>query len=565
MEYVFYRSFITVMPPHGESGRYMSSEPKQETVDVCVYGATSGGITAAIAAARNGRNVVLIEPSQHLGGMTSGGLGWTDYGIKESVGGLSGEFYRRIANYYSKAGIDGMDQGAGWSHEPHVAEAILNDWLTEYAIRVIFAHRVSAVKKNETRIVSATFDFAPPDHRGAPAALAQTPQALHITAPMWIDATYEGDLLAMAGVSFTTHRDGLDDHQESVAGVRYKTITERDATLAIDPFVKRGEPASGLLPLVEAGGEEADGARHAAIQAYCFRLCLAQTNCRPVEPPPSYHPAHYELLGRWFEACNAAGIVLPPSDLYHARAGQPWIAPRPLKISPLPRGKSDVNNGAPVSIDHVGGGSTAYPLASWAERQQIWHEHEDYTRGLLYFLRTDLRIAADLRHEIGSWGLPLDEFKDTGNWPHQLYVRECRRMVGPYVMTQHDAENPVPLADSIGLGSYSLDSHQCRRVAHSGQLALEGGFLHRIKGAYPIPYRAITPKAEECSNLLVIFCVSSTHAAYSSLRMEPVLMILGESAAFAACLALDTGISVQEVDVRTLTQRLREAGQVLEV
>jgi hypothetical protein len=543
----------------------MPSTAQPESVQICIYGATPGGITAAIAAARDGRSVVVVEPGQHLGGMTSGGLGWTDHGVKESIGGLSREFYRRVARHYAASGPGGMDQGDGWSHEPHVAEAIFRDWLREHGVRVVFAHRLSRVERDGARIVAASFDFAPPDHRGAPAPQPQVAEALRVAAGMWIDATYEGDLMALAGVSSATRREGRDEHGESMAGVRRKPVSERGTTLDIDPFVERGRPASGLLPLVEADGDEPDGAPHEAIQAYCFRLCLAQGGSRPVAPPPAYDPARYELLGRYFEACGAAGIALPPGDLYHPAPGRGWVAPRPLKISPLPRGKSDVNNGAPISIDHVGGGSTSYPRASWAERHRIWVGHEDYTRGLLCFLRSDGRIPADLRAEIATWGLPCDEFQDTGGWPHQLYVRECRRMVGRHVMTQHDAERPAPCVDSIGLGSYPLDSHLCRRVAQGGRLALEGGFMHRITGAYPIPYRAITPKAGECANLLVVFCVSATHVAYSSLRMEPVLMILGESAAIAAGLALDGDTGVQDVDPHRLAGHLRELGQVLAV
>lgn len=536
-------------------------------VDVCVYGGTSGGVVAAVAAARQGRSVVLVEPGRHLGGMTSGGLGLTDTKGTETVGGLAGAFYGRIGAQYRASGPQpngpagpAHHAGEGWTHEPHVAEQVLRDWLDEHQVPVLWECRIAGLVKQGARIRTIRLDQAPPDERGAPIATPEEPEYAEIEAAMFIDASYEGDLLAKAGVSYTTDREGKDRYNESLAGIRRSRPRHE-----IDAFVQPGRPESGLLPLLQPGdGGGPEGAASAAVQAYTFRLCLVQNigpnqnNWLPIEPPNDYDPARYELFARIVEAEHATEPLTIPGALYHWPP--PYREPRLFKISSLPGGKTDVNQ-----LDLVGY-SHDYPEGDWATRARVWRAHQDYQRGLLHFFGTSERVPEAVRIEVAKWGLPKDEFKDTGGWPHQLYIRESRRMLGATVMTQRDCEAPAAvLNDAIGMGTYSLDSHVCQRLARGGKVVNEGGFYQRIPGPYPIPYRAITPHASECENLLVIFCLSSSHAAYSSLRMEPVLMILGESAALAACQALEEDRSVQNINVARLTTRLREAGQVLQV
>ena len=537
--------------------------------DICVYGATSGGVTAAIAAAKQGRSVVLIEPSRHLGGMTSGGLGWTDYGKVESIGGLSREFFQRVTEWYRAAELptDQWKQGVGLTHEPHVAETIFKNWLAEYHVEVVYEHRVATAHKDGSRLRTIVLDHAPPDDRGAPAALAANPAALQIEAAMWIDASYEGDVMAAANVSYQTSREAAKDHGESVAGVIYNhhedlqgrligTPSLEGATYDIDPYHIAGDPQSGLLPWLTDETPPSAGEASSAMQAYNFRLCLTDDpqNRVPIEAP-HYDPLQYEVLGRYLELLERRGTPLTP-DRFH----QNWHV---LKISPLPNRKSDVNNAGPFSTD-LTGGSHGYPEGDWATRAQIWHAHEDYQRGFHVFLSTDERVPSAVREETQRWGLCRDEFTDTGHWPFQLYVRESRRLKGNSLMTQHHCEGEKAVTDSVGMGSYSLDSHSCQRFAYNGTIVKEGGYIHRIKKPYGISFGALLPRESECENLAVIFCLSSTHAAYSSLRMEPVLMILGQSAAIAACQALDSNRSLQTLNVPSLQKSLRDLGQVLE-
>ena len=532
---------------------------KSMNVDLCVYGGTSGGVVAAIAARQQGRTVVLIEPGRHLGGMSSGGLGLTDHGWPDAIGGFSREFYQRIAEHYrlSKTSDSEHVQGIGWTHEPHVAEDIFNDWVKAYSVNVVFDHRLANVVVTEGVIRSIILDYAPSDERGAPASKALKIDALHVNALMFIDASYEGDLMAGANIHYTTRRESREQYDESLAGCR-----SRSYSVMIDPYVQPGHPQSGLLPLVQANSEAFNGAASNEIQAYNFRLCMSQTNMHVVTPPLNYDPWTYELFGREIKTYIEMGKPLLPHQFYHPPAGQPWIHPRMLKMSPLPNGKNDVNNSDEGTTDFIGGGSTLYPEADWALRAKIWHNHEDYIRGLLYFLRTDKRVLPETRDEVAKWGLPNDEFTDTNGWPHQLYIRESRRMLGAHVMIQADCESPT-IQDSIGLGSYPLDSHNCQRLACDDRIFYEGSFFSEVPIPYPISYRSICPCYEECRNLLVICCLSSSHVAYSSMRMEPVIMILGQSAAIAACQAIEQQVSVQHIDINSLQSRLRSAGQIL--
>jgi len=536
-----------------------------------VYAATSGGVIAAVRLAMLGRSVVVIEPSRHVGGMTTGGLGWIDFGRADSIGGLTRRYFDAIRAHYTH---NGVLEGNGWAVEPHVAEELFEKWIAEHKIEVIREARIASVKMDRRRIASITLDKALVDSRGAPAKIAAEPDFLTIAAAMFIDCSYEGDLMAKAGVRYRTDREARDEHNESLAGVCFNPTDSsgafgytdpqfpvRSAT-KIDPYRNPADPSSGVLPLISTADCPPAGTRHPAIQAYNFRLCLTQDNPIPIAAPSDYDPSRYELVHRYIKSLEIAGEPLWPGDIYEGfgherRHGHARL----LKITKLVRGKTDVNNAGSISMDYVTGGSERYAEATWAERAQLWHAHEDYQRGFLYFLRTDARLPEWLRNDVASWGLPRDEFKDTGGWPTQLYIREARRMVGVFVIKQGDCEKPAQREESIGLGAYSLDSHLCQRLVRDGRVVNEGGFFHRINSPYPIPYSVITPREQECENLLVTFCVSSTHAAFASFRMEPPFMILCESAAFATDAALRKGSAVQGIDPQALARTLKDAGQ----
>ena len=544
------------------------------SVDVCIYGGTSGGVMAAVALAKLGRSVVLVEPTRHVGGMTTGGISYVDYGRADSIGGLTKRYFDEVRAHYTK---DGVTEGNGWSVEPKVAEAVFEKWLATHQIAVVRETRLASVKKEGRRIRSITLDRAPVDRRGAPSPTATERNVLTITAAVFMDCSYEGDLLAQAGVRFRTDRESREEYGENLAGVTYLAPDSNGmfgladekrppkALLNLDPYVRPGDPASGLLPLVApARPTLPKGSRHAVFQAYNFRLCLTNNDPIPIAAPTNYDPRRYELVYRYIAALEKVD-PLWKGDLYwgYGHKRERHEHPRLLKITELLRGKADLNNAGVISMDYVTGGAERYPTGTWAERAQLWHAHEDYQRGFLYYLRTEERLPDWLRREVALWGLPNDEFLDTGGWPTQLYVRQGRRMVGNYVISQKDCDQPTERTDSVGLGSYSLDSHLCQRLVQNGVVINEGGFFHKIQKSYPIPYAVVTPRSEECENLLVTFCVSSTHAAFASFRMEPPFMILSESAAFAADEALRQGTSVQAVNVNKLRDRLREAGQTV--
>jgi hypothetical protein len=536
------------------------AESRAAKVDVCVYGGTSGGVVAAVALAKLGRSVVLIEPTKHLGGMTSGGLGWIDYARSEDmVGGLARQWIEDMKKIYADAGIDTKKIGnAGWVCEPHVAEQLFNKWVAQHKVNVIREARLSNVSKDGQRLKSITLDKAGVDGRGAPLPEATDPGFLIVGAGIFIDCSYEGDLIGRVATC-RGDREGRDEYNESAAGLRFQDTTEFGEKLTgLDPYVKPGDPSSGLIPLVSDAALGPNGSRSPVLQAYNFRLCLVKDNPIPIEAPADYDPKQFEVLARQLASVEKSGKPIKPEDFHKSPE-------RLLKMSKIPRGKTDVNNAGAVSMDFVNGGSEKYATATWAERNKLWRSHEDYQRGMLYFLRTDKRVADDVRAEVAKWGLPRDEFKDTRGWPFQLYVRECRRLVGQYVMKQSDCEHPPgTLGDSVGLGVYSLDSHVCQRVVKDGRVIHEGGFLLRIPGPYPIAYRALIPKADDCENVMATFCVSATHVSFASIRMEPQLMVLSESAAHAAHLALKDNKSVQEIDVNKLRKVLLEAKQVLE-
>jgi hypothetical protein len=494
--------------------------------DVVVYGGTAGGVIAAVSAAREGLSVALLEPGGQLGGMTSGGLGRTDHGRKETIGGYSLEFYQRTGKKYGEP--------VTWYFEPHVAELVLQEMVAEVKVRVLFDHRLreeGGVRKRKGRITELFCDNG---------------QAF--TAKVFIDATYEGDLMAWAKQSYAIGREPSSQYGESLAGVR-----PRDPKHQFD-FPVAGhanEKKTVLLPEIQSGPRGEIGAGDRKVQAYNFRMCLTRNpnNQIPFPRPKGYTPSRYALLSRYLD--GLAKHLKRPVEMKDI-----------LGVAELPNGKTDVNNRGAFSTDYIGG-SWAYPEANYQTRVEIWQQHIDYTAGLLYFLANDELVPEALRKEIASWGLAADEFAATNQWPHQLYVREARRMTGDFIMTQKDIQGELTKADSIGMGSYNSDSHNVQRyLAADGTVQNEGNMEVPVK-PYEIPYRILLPKKKTVTNLLVSVCVSSSHVAYSTLRMEPVFMIMGHAAGVAARIAIDRNLPVQDVPADVLRERLRAQGAVL--
>jgi hypothetical protein len=529
------------------------SEAQEEAYDIVVYGGTSAAVTAAVQARQMGKSVVLVSPDKHLGGLSSGGLGWTDSGKKEMVGGLARQFYHRIWLHYQQPnawtwqkkeaygnrgqGTAAIDAGQRtmWIFEPHVAEATFDAWIEERNIPVFrneWLDREHGVKKDGQRVTSIT-------------TLSKRTYA----GRMFVDATYEGDLLAAAGVSYHVGREPSDQYGEKWNGVQVGVLHHRHhfgvLPKPIDPYVVPGQPASGLLPRISADSPGTYGRGDHRVQAYCFRMCLTNVpeNRVAFAPPDGYDPRQYELLLRIF----AAGW----REMFD-------------KFDPIPNQKTDTNNHGPFSTDNIGY-NYDYPEASYARRREIIREHESYQQGLMYFMANDPRVPADVRSAMSQWGLAKDEFQDNGHWPHQIYVREARRMVGRYVMTENEILKRRPTPEPIGMGSYTMDSHNVQRyVTVEGFVQNEGDIGVSTQGPYQIAYGSIVPPAGQCENLLVPVCLSSSHIAFGTIRMEPVFMILGQSAATAAALALDGNVPVQSLDYQQLRARLLADGQVLE-
>jgi hypothetical protein len=522
--------------------------------DICIYGGTAGGVAAGVQAARVGKKAVIAEFGTHLGGMTSGGLGATDIGNKAAIGGIAREFYHRIAQHYSQDSAwrfekreDYFQHRGGhstiadlnapeatmWTFEPHVAEDIFFQMLNEAKVPVYFQQRLATVKKENRRLTELLME-----------------NGKVYRAKMFIDATYEGDLLAKAGVSHVVGREANAEYGETLNGIRAET-PKHQFQAAVDPYLRPGEPASGLLPFVQDVKPGTPGDSDHSVQAYNFRLCYTQNPANRLanRPPPKYDPGKYELLARYFEALVAAGKK-PRLDEF-------W---NPIW---MPNGKTDINNNGGFSTDFIGA-NYACPDGDYTTRAAIWREHEDYTRGFIYFLATSPRVPANLRAEMQRWGPAKDEFLDTDGWPNQLYVREARRMVSDYVMTEHNCRGEITADDPVGLAAYTMDSHNCRRLVNNGRVENEGDVQVGGFPPYPISYRAIVPKAGECENLVVPICLSATHISYGSIRMEPVFMILGQSAATAAVLALENQMPLQKVPYADLRQRLLQDKQILE-
>ena len=521
--------------------------------DICIYGGTAGGVAAVVQAARMGKAAVLAEFGAHLGGMTSGGLGATDIGNKAAIGGIAREFYQRVALHYAsddawlfekredyfklRSGRSTLadlsaPEATMWTLEPHVAEDILFQMVNDAKVPVYLQQRLAAVKKAGARITEMAME-----------------NGKVFRARMFIDATYEGDLVAKAGVSYTVGREANAKYDETLNGVRAETPKHQFA-IAVDPYLKPGEPGSGLLPFIQPGGGGEPGAGDSAVQAYNFRLCFTRNpaNRLPLEPPLKYDPARYELLARYLEALVASGKEPKLSQFWNPI----W----------MPNGKTDINNNGGFSTDFIGA-NYDYPEADYATRAGIWQAHEDYVRGFVYFLATSSRVPEGMRKEMQGWGPAKDEFMDTAHWPHQLYVREARRMVSDYVMTEHNCRGHVKAEDAVGLAAYTMDSHNCQRLVKNGCAENEGDVQVGGFPPYPISYRSIVPKVGECENLFVPVCLSATHISYGSIRMEPVFMILGQSAATGAALALDARTSVQSLDYVKLRTRLLADKQIL--
>jgi hypothetical protein len=518
--------------------------------DVVIYGATAAGIAAGVQAARMGRSVVVVEPTDRVGGLTTGGLGQTDIGNKRAVGGIAREFYRAVKRHYAdpaawkwqareayRSGgqtVNAPDEDAMWTFEPSAALKILEAWIAEHRLEVVRGERldraagVATTRSIPWRIVSIRME-----------------SGRSFAGRVFIDATYEGDLMAAARVDFSVGREANTTHGETLNGGQTAQAKHHQFVAGVDPYVKPGDPTSGLLPGVEPAEPEADGTGDHRIQAYNFRMCLTDhpDNRIPFHEPAGYDPLWYELLLRNFEA---------------GETRVPWIN------SAMPNRKTDTNNRLGVSTDFIGQ-NYEYPEASYERRREIVDRHRLYQQGLMWTLANHPRVPEQIRADVSRWGVCRDEFTSGAGWQGQLYVREARRMVGATVMTQHHCEGRRTVADPVGMAAYTMDSHHVRRhVTSTGEVRNEGDVQVGGFPPYPIGYGAIVPREEQCANLLVPVCLSASHIAYGSIRMEPVFMVLGQAAATAAAHAIDEGVAVQAVDYPKLRARLLADGQVLE-
>ncbi|MCF2488150.1 FAD-dependent oxidoreductase [Dyadobacter sp. CY347] len=533
------------------------SEKKNEeakdalTADVIIYGGTSAAVTAAVQVIKSGKTVLVVSPDKHLGGLSAGGLGFTDTGNKSVIGGLAREFYHRLYQHYDKPeawkwqkkdeygnkgqGTPAMDgaERTMWIFEPHAAEQVFEDFVKENNIKIYrdeWLDRDKGVEKKDGKIVSI-----------------KTLSGKTFAGKMFIDATYEGDLMAAAGVKYHVGREANSVYNEKWNGVQAGVFQHGHYFKKnISPYKVEGDPKSGLLPYISDEPIAENGTGDKKIQAYCFRMCLSSNpdNRIPFEKPEGYDVANYELLAR----------------VYKAGWDETFD-----KYDPIPNKKTDTNNHGPFSTDFIGE-NYDYPEATYERRKEIIKAHELYQKGLMYFLTNDPRVPADVRKEMSKWGLPKDEFKDNGGWPHQIYVREARRMISATVMNENHTMGITPVEQPVGMGSYALDSHNAQRyVKKDGYVQNEGDIGVHPKSPYSISYASIVPKKEECENLFVPVCLSSSHIAYGSIRMEPVFMILGQSAAAAAVQAIDTKVAVQDVDYAKLKEQLLKDKQKLEL
>ncbi len=513
--------------------------------EVIIYGGTSAGIAAAVQLSRLDKTSIIIEPSAHFGGLTTGGLGMTDSGRKSAIGGISREFYQRIHSYYSdpKAWKFGTQaefprfnpkSDSLWVFEPKVALQVYREMIAECSedIEIVMQQRLDrerGVTKENGRITEIRMESGE-----------------RFRGKIFIDATYEGDLMATAGVPYHVGREANATYKETINGIHLKNTHNHRFTEKVDPYKISGDPKSGLVHGIQSEPLGKNGAGDTRVQAYCFRMCMSRDpkNRVPFPKPNGYDETMYELLFRNYEA----------GDLR-----------LPLHPAAMPNGKTDTNNNGAFSTDNIGM-NFDYPDGSYAERETIIHEHEIYQKGLMWSLQNHPRVPESIRKEMAQWGLPKDEFIENGGWPTQLYIREARRMISGYVATEEDCRRVKICDDSVGLGSYNMDSHNCQRyVTAEGTVQNEGDVQVSPGGPYAISYRSIIPRKNNAKNLFVPVCLSSTHIAFGSIRMEPVFMALGHSAATAASIAINENIAVQDVDYAKLKAQLLAEGQVVDL
>lgn len=548
----------------------LDAQSQTKEYDIVIYGGTSAGIAAAIQSSRMGKSVVMIEPSSRMGGLTTGGLGQTDIGNKQVIGGISREFYEGIKKYYDEPAnwkwqtrqeyrdggqtrtAEGED--AMWTFEPSAALKVYETMMKPENITVVYNQRLNrknGVKKQGQNIVEIEMESGE-KYRGK----------------MFIDATYEGDLIAATGVTYSVGRESNKEFGETLNGVQANRIgmtLRRTVSLnahnhnfidGVDPYIVKGDPSSGLLPFIVEGGRPGiDGSGDKGVQAYCFRMTLTDhpENRIPFKKPENYNELEYELLFRNYEAAKG-----PIEEMYsYGDPLVPWIN------SAMPNRKTDTNNQKGFSTDFIGQ-NYDYPEATYEEREKIIERHRTYQQGLMWTLAYHPRIPQKVRDKVSKWGTCKDEYEREDGWQQQLYVREARRMKSDYVMTQHNCEGFDVAEDPVGMAAYGMDSHHVQRyVDANGYVQNEGNVEAHGFPPYPISYRSIIPKKEESSNLLVPVCVSSTHIAFGSIRMEPVFMILGQSAATAAVLAIENGTDIHSLDYNELKSRLLKDKQIL--
>jgi hypothetical protein len=520
-------------------------QPTPRSFDVVVYGGTAGGVITAIAAAREGASVALLEPRDHLGGMVSGGLGWTDFGKKEVIGGYALEFYERAGRKY---GVP-----IQWYLEPHVAEAIFKEWVAESGVQVFYRHRLvekTGVTREGTRLTAIRME-----------------NGSVFRARVFADATYEGDLMAQAGVTYTFGREGTAQYGESLAGVRDRTPLHQ-----FQVSVPARDGTGRWLPEISGEPKAPSGSPDTKLQAYNFRVCMTQRedNRVPFPKPATYAPTRFALLARMLAAMDVIkrDASTTPGELPRRgdpmfRLKQPWSLWDVMKPDPIPNDKTDTNNNGAFSTDYIGG-NYAYADGDYATRARLWQDHVDYVQGFLYFLQHDPQVPSGLHAAMASWGLCKDEFTDTGHWPHQLYVREARRMVGEYVVSQKDIQTDLLKPDVVGMGSYNSDSHNIQRIVNAEGFAENEGDMQVSVTPYQIPYRVMLPRRAEATNLLVPVAFSASHVAYSTLRMEPQYMIIGHAAGVAAKMAIDANIPVQAVSPAALKTKLQSQRAVFD-
>ncbi len=500
---------------------FAQHQHKERTYDVIVYGGTSAGVIAAYTAKQMCKSVLLIEPGIRIGGLSSGGLGYTDIGNKYAIKGLSLDFYRKVGKHYGT-----FEQ---WIFEPHVAENIFLAYLKKAKVEVLYSYRIISAKKSNGRINSIILENSP-----HPAIKSNKT----VYGKEFIDCSYEGDLTAKAGVSYSVGREDNKQYNETYNGSQFRD--KHQFPDGIDPYIIPRKPESGLVWGISGGTLLPDGTGNKMVQSYNIRVCLSKdpANSIPITEPEDYKPERYELLIRLMAKKSIKHI----EDI--------------MTTSPMPNLKTDINNNGAFSTDMIGM-SWDYPEASYAKRQAIFEVHENYTKGFFYFVGHDPHMPVQIRNEMLQYGYPKDEYINTDHFTTQMYVREARRMIGEYVMTQANCQGKEIVKDGIGLAAYTMDSHNAERLVVNGMVKNEGDVQIGGFGPYPISYRSLTPKRKECTNLLVPVCLSASHIAYGSIRMEPVFMMLGQSAAVAACLAIDDKAIVQQVKAQRIQEILK--------